>query len=109
MVTIAEYHRDDGADEDEKEVVDARPAAPQAIDALEVVRERNEHGDERHHRDVLLERRIAARYRDEAARESQQIRQSECHDAEQRVRDDVERHEQASVSPKHGRGSRSSI
>ena len=53
--------RDDGADEDEEEVVDPRPAAPQAVDALEVVGERHEDGDERHHRDVLLERRIAAR------------------------------------------------
>ena len=75
-----EDHRDDRADEDEEEVIDARAAAPQAIDALKVVGERHEHGDERHHRDVLFERRIAARDRDEAARESQEIRQSECGD-----------------------------
>ncbi len=105
----AENHRDDGADEDEEEVVDARPAAPQTVDTLKVVRERDEHGDERHDRDVLLERRKSSCNRDEPAREAQQVCQAECRDAEHRVRDDVERQEQAAVSPKHGRGSRSSI
>ena len=73
-----ENHGDDGADEDEEEVVDARPAAPQAVHTLKVVRERDEHGDERHDRDVLLERRKSSCNRDEPAREAQQVCQAEC-------------------------------
>ena len=66
----AENDRHDGADEDEEEIVDARSAAPQAVDALEVIRQRHQHGDERHHRDILRERRIAAGDRDEPARKT---------------------------------------
>ena len=50
----AEHDGEDAADEDREEVVDARPAAAQPIEALHVKRERHEHGDERQHVEVLL-------------------------------------------------------
>ena len=53
----AEHDGEDAADEDGEEVVDARAAAPQPVEALHVERERHQHADERQHVDVLAERR----------------------------------------------------
>ena len=55
----AEDDREDAADEHGEEVVDARSAAAQPIEALQVEAERHERGDERQHVDVLLQRRQA--------------------------------------------------
>ena len=50
----AEHHGEDAADEDGEEVVDARAAAPQPVQALDVEGERHQDADERQHVDVLL-------------------------------------------------------
>ena len=50
-----EDHREDAADEDGEEVVDARAAATQPVEPLHVEGERHEHADERQHVDVLLD------------------------------------------------------
>ena len=55
----AEDDGEDAADEDGEEVVDARAAAAQAVEALELEAERHQHGDERQHVDVLPQRRHA--------------------------------------------------
>ena len=57
----AEHHGQDAADEHGEEVVDARAAAAQPIEALEVEAERHDRGDERQQVDVLLQRRQAVR------------------------------------------------
>src|SRR5690606_9823977 len=92
---------EDAADEDVEEVVDARPAAPQPVQTLDVERQRHQHADERQDVDVLAERRIALRHRDQAGLEAQDVRQDEGGDAERRIGDDVERDEQAVVAPYH--------
>ena len=63
----AEDHRQDAADQHGEEVVHARAAAAQPVDALQLEGERRQHGDERQHVQVLLERRVAA-CRPESAR-----------------------------------------
>ena len=60
-----EHDGEDAADEDGKEVVDARAPAAQAIEALHVKGERHEHAEKRQHVEVLRERRLALRDRDE--------------------------------------------
>ena len=70
----------------DEEVVDARSAAPQPVDALELIGERHQHGDEGHHRDVLLERRIAACDRNQAEREADDVGEAERDDASSGVR-----------------------
>ena len=97
----AEDDRDDAADEDVEEVVDARPAAPQAIEALQVEGERHDHRDERQDVEVLRERRLPLRCRDEAGLEANEIREDERHHAQQGVGDDVERNQQPVVAPYH--------
>ena len=99
----AEDDREDAADEHREEVVHARAAAPQAVDALDLERERREHGHERQHVQVLLDRRIALRHRDEAALEADAIGEHERPHREQGVGDDVERDEQAVVALYHRR------
>ncbi len=49
----AEHDREDAADEDGEEVVDARAAAAQPVEALQVEAERHERRDERQDVDVL--------------------------------------------------------
>ena len=61
------------ADEHGEEVVDARAAAPQPVEPLDVEGDRHEHRDERQHVDVLLERRVALGDRDQAALEAEQV------------------------------------
>ncbi len=73
----AENDRDDGADENQEEVVDPGPAAAQAVYALRVVRNRHQDGDERHHRDVLGEWRVAARDGNQTAPEPEQVGEAE--------------------------------
>ena len=63
----AEDDREDAADEHGEEVVDARAAAAQPVEPLQVEAERDEHGDERQDVEVLPERRNALGDRDEAA------------------------------------------
>ena len=57
----AEHDGENAADEDGEEIVDARSAAPQPIEALQLKAERYERRDERKVLDVLLQRRNAAR------------------------------------------------
>ena len=76
---------EDAADEDGKEVVHARAAAPQAIEPLHVERKRHQHADKRQDVDVLAERRIALGDRDEAAFKAQHVGQHEGRHAENRV------------------------
>ena len=97
----AEQHGEDGADEHGEEVVDARSAAAQPVQALEVEAERHDRGHERQQVDVLLQRRQAVRDRDEAGVEAERVGDDERRHAEQRIGDDVERHEQPVVSD-HG-------
>ncbi len=101
----AEDDRQDAADEHREEVVDARAAAPQPVEPLDVERERHEDAEERQHVDVLAERRLALRDRNDVGEpglEAQQVGDDERRHPEERVRDDVERHEQAVVAPHHG-------
>src|SRR5881409_1285141 len=51
----AEQDGENAADEHRKEIVDARPAAPQAVEPLELEAERDEDRDERQVLDVLPE------------------------------------------------------
>ena len=97
----AEHDGEDAADEHVEEVVDARAAAPQAIQALEVEAQRHDQRHERQHVEVLLERRNAARDRDQPRLEPQQVGQHERHHAQHRVGDDVEGDEQAVVALYH--------
>ncbi len=55
---IAEDDGENAADEHREEVVDPRAAAPQAVEALDLERNRHQHADERQHVDVLAERRL---------------------------------------------------
>ena len=52
----AEDHRQDAADEHGEEIVDARAAAPQPIEPLQMESQRHEHRDEGQDVDVLTER-----------------------------------------------------
>ena len=61
----AEHDGEDAADEDREEVVDARAPAPQPVEALDVKGERHEHADERQDVEVLPERRLSLRDRDD--------------------------------------------
>ena len=97
----AEHDGEDAADEDVEEVVDARAAAAQPVEALEVEPQRHDQRDERQHVDVLLDRRMAARDRDQPGLETQQVGEEERHHAEHGVGDDVKRDEQAVVTPYH--------
>ena len=63
----AEHHREDAADEHREEVVHARAAAAQPVEALNVERERHEDAEERQHVEVLPERRLALRDREKSA------------------------------------------
>ena len=89
------------ADEHGEEVVHARAPAPQAVDALNPERQRGQDGDERQQVEVLLERRVTAEHRNQAALESDAVRQDERPHREHGVADDVERDEQAVVAPYH--------
>ena len=73
----AEDHREDAADEHGEEIVDARAAAAQPIEALKLEAERHQRGDERQHVEVVLERRHALGDRNEPGRESKRIRGDE--------------------------------
>ena len=57
VATMPKTHGEDAADEHGEEIVDARAAAAQPIEPLQVEAERHEHGDERQEVDVLPERR----------------------------------------------------
>ena len=93
-------------DEHREEVVDARAPPSEAVQSLDVKRERHEHAEQRQHVDVLPEGRLSFRDRDEVGEprlEPQQVGDDERRHPEHRVRDDVERHEEAVVPPHHGR------
>ena len=97
----AEDDGEDAPDEDGEEIVDARMAAAQAIQSLQLKADRNEHRDERQQIDVLLERRRALRRGNEARVEPEEIRDEKRDDRERRVRQHVGRHEQAVVAVQH--------
>ena len=61
----AEDDGEDAADEHGEEIVDARAAAPQPVESLQLEAERHQHRDERQHVDVLLQRRHALGDRDQ--------------------------------------------
>src|SRR4051812_991653 len=107
----AEDHRQDAADEDREEIVDARAAAAQAIQPLQLEPDRNEDRNERQHVDVLPQRRHAFGDRDhlaEAGMEAERVGDHERQQRQQRVRQDVERDEQAVVAIYHDDGSATS-
>ena len=81
----AEDHRQDAADEDGEEVVHPRAAAPQAIEPLHVEGKWHQHADKGQDVDVLAERGIPLRDRDEAAVKAQHVGQHERRHAEQRI------------------------
>ena len=85
----AEDHGEDAADEDAEEIVDARPAPPQPVETLDVIRQRHQHGDERQDVDVLRERRQPLGDGDETALEPDGVGQQERRHAEDGVGDDV--------------------
>ena len=97
----AEHDREDGADEDGEEVVHARPSAAQAVEALQVEPERDEHGDERQQVDVLPQRRNALGDRDQARVKPDRVGEDERRQPEQRVGHDVEGDEEPVVAPDH--------
>src|SRR5688572_19089978 len=97
----AQHHRQDAADQHGEEIVDARAPPAQPIDALELEGHRRHHRDERHDVEVLLERGIPARHRDQSALEPDDIGQHERPAREQRVRDHVKSDEQAVVPSYH--------
>ena len=102
----AENHREDAAHENREEVVHAGAAAPQPVESLNVERERHEDAEQRQYVEVLAKRRLALRDRDEVGEpglEAKQVGDDERRHPEQRVRDDVERHEQPVVAPHHRR------
>ena len=74
----AEDDGEDAADEDGEEVVDARAAAAQPVDALDLKRERHQRADERQDVEVLREGRIALGDRDEAGLEPDDVGQQEA-------------------------------
>ena len=99
-----DHAQDDGqdaADEDGKEIVDARAAAAEPVGALDLKGERRQDSDKRQHVQVLLNRRIAPRHRDEPALESDAVRQHERPHRQHRVGEDVKDDEQAIVASYH--------
>jgi hypothetical protein len=90
----------DAAHEHREEIVHARAAAPQPVEPLEKKPERHDGGDERQHVDVLLERRYTLGDWNQPAVKPEEVSQHERDQAEQRVRHDVEGHQQP-VVPDH--------
>ena len=97
----AQHDGEDAADEDVEEVVDARTAAAQPVQSLEVESQRNDQRDERQHVDVLLDGRVTARDGDEPRVETQQVGQDERQHAEHGIGRDVKGDEQPVVTPYH--------
>ena len=97
----AEHDGENAADQHVEEVVDARAAAPQAIQALEVESQRHDQRHERQHVEVLLERRNAAGHRDQPGLEPQQVGQHERRHAQHGVGEDVKGDEEAVVALYH--------
>ena len=92
---------EDAADQHVEEVVDARAAAAQPVEALQVEAERHDHGHERQHVEVLRERRLALGDREEAGVEADEVGQHEGHRANRGVGQHVQGDEQAVVAPYH--------
>ena len=107
----AQDDRQNGADEDGEEVVDARPSAAQPIQALNVECRRDDDADERQHVDVLLEGGNAFGRGNDRRQDvkSKKVSENERGHGQYRVADDVERDQQAVIPPHHGRGSRLAI
>ena len=103
----AEDDGEDAADEDGEEIVDARAAAPQPVQALDLERERHQHADERQHVDVLAERREALRdgnqFGDQPLSNRSRYASVNAAAPRRQVRDDVIRDEQP-VEPAHHDG-----
>jgi hypothetical protein len=75
---LAEDDGDDAADQDGEEIVDAGAPAAQAIDALDLEGERREQRDERQDVQIVAERRLPLRRRNQSALEPDAVRQYEC-------------------------------
>ncbi len=106
----AEDDGENAADEDGKEIVDARAAAAQPVEPLQLKAQRHEQGDERQDVDVLPQRRKALGDRDEMddpGVEPQAVGDDESQDAEERVRDHVKGDEQTVVPIYHTAGTSS--
>src|SRR5688572_21064471 len=97
----AEHDGQDAADEDREEVVDARSPAAETVDTLELEGERRKHRDERQEVEVLFDRWIAARHRNQPAFEADRVGEDERPHREAHVADDVEDDEQAVVASYH--------
>jgi hypothetical protein len=63
--------------------------------------DRHERRDQRQQVDILPQRRDAFRNRNQPALKPDRVGDDECRQAEQRVGDDVEGHEEAVVAAKH--------
>src|SRR5262245_15919538 len=101
----AEQDGEDAADEHRKEIVDARPAAPQPVEPLELETKWDEDRDERQVLDVLPQWRHTFRdgnqeWNDDGM-ESKRVRDDERGHREERVREDMKRDEEAVVAVQH--------
>ena len=97
----AEHHGQDAADQHREEIVHARAAAAQAVDSLELEGHRRQHRHERQDADVVLDRRVAFRDRDQPALEPDAVREDERPHREEDVRHHVEGNEEAVVASYH--------
>ena len=97
----ADDHREDAADQHVEEVVDARAAAPQAVEALQVEADRHDDGHERQHVEVLRQRRLALGDGEETGLEADEVGQHEGDDADRGVGQHVQRDEQTVVALYH--------
>jgi hypothetical protein len=77
-----------------------RPS-PQSVDALKLECQRREQCHQRRQIQILLDRRITARDRNQSAFKADTVGEDECPDGEQRVGDDVKGDEETVVTSYH--------
>ena len=97
----SEHDRDDAADENVEEVVDARSPASQPVQPLQLEGQRDDDRDDRQDVEILAERWLTLRRRDEACLEPEEIREDERRHAQQGVGDDVKGDQQPIVALYH--------
>src|SRR5688572_14683524 len=104
---------ENAADKDREEIIDARAAPAQAVQALHLEGKRDEHGDDRQAVDVLPDGRLALRHGHELRErglEPDVIRQQKRRGRRAQVGDHVQEHEQPVVAPQHAaRASRAEL
>ena len=84
-----------------EEIIDARSSPPQSVDALKLECKRRQQCDQRYQIEILLDRRITTRDRNQSPFEPDTLGEDECPDGEQRVGDDVKGDEEAVVASYH--------